>query len=228
MTLQEILFIARSRLRDFGLKRWTDPELVAAANAAQSRLAHIFRQSREDWFLTSTISTIPVAAAPNASEITLPSDFWELKDLEISTAGYEDIVFMARDRSTQQFHDSLANGGSFASGSGICFYDISAGTTLSTLRLSPGFDVAMPLRITYIKLLTDMALPSDEPGFPSEFHDFLPQYVVCEALRSAGDPRLIAYEADMKEETDVIKNALHPRQIKEMRYVTGYLEQEEW
>jgi hypothetical protein len=226
MNLQEILFIARSRLKDLGIKKYSEAELIAACNEGISDIAAIIRQAREDYFLTTTTSTIATAAPPNPSTVTLPTDFLELKELMITNDGYRDITFLARDRNADQFRHALIDGGAFSNGSGMVFYDIYGN---STLMLAPGFDISLDLKIDYIQMVTDLYLPTDTPSLiPTEFHANIPNYIVCEAMRSMGDPRLRGYLEALEKAEDSMRVGIQPRQIKEPKYVTGYLESDEW
>ena len=94
MNLQEMLFIARSQLKDLGIKKYSEPELIAYANMGKTRLVTIIREAREDYFLTSTTSTIATATAPNPSIMTLPTDFLELKELTCTSTGYTELAFV--------------------------------------------------------------------------------------------------------------------------------------
>lgn len=226
MNLQEICFIARSQIKDLAVKKVSEHELISYVNVAKDELVSVMRQAREDYFLTSTTSTVQTAAAPNPSTVSLPSDFLELKELKITTSGYEDIDFLASDRTRTQFRNALIDGGSFGNGSGICLYDIYGNTTL---MLAPGFDVALDLEITYIKDVADLHLPTDEPtDIPSSLHSYIPISAACQALRSLGDPRLSTFEAFRLEQINDVRATIQPRQVREAKYVVGFMENEEW
>lgn len=226
MNLQEILFIARARLKDFGVKKWSEAELIAAINSGICNMSTIIRQAREDYFLTSTTSTVGVASPPNPSTVTLPSDFLELKELMVTNDGYQDIRFVARDRTNNQFRNALIDGGSFGNGASMVFYDIYGN---STLMLAPGFNVSLDLKIDYIQMVPDLALPTDIPSLiPEKWHNDIPDYGVLEALRSAGDARFSMFNDKVKKSEDLMAIGIQPRQIKEAKFVTGFMEEEYW
>lgn len=226
MILQEILFIARSRLRDLGIKKFSEAELIASINEGICDMSTIMRQAREDYFLTTTTSNITPVATPNPSVITLPTDFLELKDLWVTSDGWTDINFLASDRTTTQFRRALLDGGAFGSGSGMFLYDIYGN---NTLILAPGTDVPLTIKIDYIQMVPDLHLPSDTPSLiPEKYHNDIPDYAVLEALRSIGDPRTVTYEKKVEKSEKLFAHAIQPRQVREPRFVTGYMSDDEW
>jgi hypothetical protein len=150
----------------------------------------------------------------------------ELKELRITTSGYEYIDFLASDRSRPQFRNAMIDGGSFGSGTGIVLYDIYGN---NTLMLAPGFDVALDLQIDYIQLVPDLALPTDEPTLiPTKYHNMIPDYAVLEALRSSNDARFSKYDEKVKGAEKLLSVGVQPRQVRETKVVYGYMEGEEY
>jgi hypothetical protein len=226
MNLKEILFIARSRLRDLGVSRFSEAELIASVNEGICDMSSIIRQAREDYFLTSTTSTVATAVAPNPSVMVMPDDFLELKDLWVLNSGYEDIDFIAADRTTKQYRRALLDGGSFGSGSGVIYYDIYGN---STIQFAPGFDMALTIRADYIQTVPDLSLPADVPSLiPTKWHNDIPDYAVAEALRSVGDKRWRIYTDKVKESEKTLQAGIQPRQVREGKFVTGYMESDEY
>lgn len=226
MRLRDILFIARSQLRDLGVKSFTDAELIAYANIAKCDIVSMIREAREDYFLATTTSTVATTTTPNASVVTLPTDFLELKEIMCINTGYEDIYFQARDMTTPQFRRALIDGGSFGNGTGLVFYDIYGN---SQIMFAPGFDIELTLKIDYIRDVPDMYLPTDEPtDIPDTLHHGIPTGIVCQALRGTGDPRLPQFEAFRKEQMDEARVTVQPRQIREPKFTTGFMEWDEW
>lgn len=226
MTLKEILFIARSRLRDLGLKKFSDAELIASINEGICDMSTVIREAREDYFLTSTISTVAAAVAPNPSTWVMPDDFLELKDLWILDDGYTDINFLAMDRTNAQFRRALLDGGNFGRGSGMVFYDIYGN---SVIEFSPGFDRAFNMKCDYIQMVPDLALPTDVPTLiPTKWHNDIPDYGVLEALRGIGDPRAASYALKVNDSEKKLAIGVQPRQVREGKFVTGYMEDDDW
>lgn len=226
MDLQTILFISRSQLKDLGLKKWSDPELIAYANEGKNRLVTLVREAREDFFLTNTTSTVATATAPNASTMTLPTDFLELKDINCTSTGYTDIDFTHCDRSELKFRNALRDGSAVGNGTGVILYDVYGN---SSLIFAPGFDVALDIKVDYIKSLADLVLPTEEPtDIPSNLHDYIPNFITCKALASAGDGRYRIFNDRLKDQEDKVRVEIQPRQIREPKFVKGFMEDEEY
>lgn len=226
MNLQTIVFLARAKIKDLGLRRWTEPELVAAANEGKNQLVKIIRQAREDFFFTTTTGTISTTTAPNPSTVTLPSDFIELKDLRVTSNGYESIDFVFLDRVDPKFRYALQMGGDFSGGGGVFYYDIMG---MSTLVLAPGSDIEMSLAIDYIQYVPNMTLPSDTvASIPEEHQDYIVNHIVCECLRETGDPNLRAYLLKLERQADSIMQAVGDVQVREPTFVRGFMEEEFW
>jgi len=226
MNLKEILFIARSRLRDLGVKKYSEAELIASINEGICDMSSVIRQAREDYFLTSTTSVIASASPPNPSVMTLPDDFLELKNLWVLDQGFTDINFLASDMNIAQYRRALIDGGSFGSGSGVILYDIYGN---SAIQFAPGFDIPLTIRADYIQMVPDLALPEDIPSLiPTKWHNDIPDYAVLEALRGTGDPRAASYAEKVKDSEKKLAIGIQPRQVREAKFAKGYMEEEEY
>lgn len=225
-TLQNMLVQARMRLRDLTVRTFQEPLLVAALNEGKNELVKIIKQARENFFESTGTGTITAVAKPNPSDITLPTDFAELRQLAITTAGFEDIGFVKQSQSHPLFVQALLDGGSFGTGQGMFYYDF---VGLTTLRLAPGSDTDLAYRIDYISMVADMTKPDDYPvGIPSEHYDFIVTWAIADCLRSIGDPKLIAYENKLKFQAESVMASVGSRQVREPRFVRAFMEEEGW
>jgi hypothetical protein len=224
MTLREIIFAARGKLKDQGMKRWRDPELVIAANEAKDDLVATLRQSKKDYFQTTVSVTIPISATPNMSTFALPADFANLKDIKVTTPDYEWIDFIHLDHADPRFNEWLRFGASFASGEGFFYYDIIG---REMVVLAPGSDLALDATLYYSRTCPDMALPTDTPtGIPEELHDYLVTYVVAECLRETGDAQLQGYLDKLEKTREDILQILSDQQVREPQFARGFMEGE--
>lgn len=225
MNLSSMLVNTRMEIKDLGLKAIPEPQLVYAANEGQAELVRIMRQAREDFFLATVSDTMSVATKPSPTDITLPSDFFELKDITVTTSGYESVGFIHLDKSDVRFHQALNEGGSVGNGQGSFYYDIIG---LGTLRFAPGTNLQLSVDIDYIKQVADMSAPGDSPSdIPAELHYFIVTWMVAESLRSLGDQRLVSYEKKLSDQRTSVIQSVNARQIREPVFVTGYMEEEE-
>lgn len=226
MNLQQMTLRVRMTVKDLGLRQIYDPSIVNALNEGKNELVKIIRQAREDFFLTNTSGTIAaVTSVYVAGSITLPSDFVELKDIHITTTGYEGISFEPRDISSKDFKDGLL----ITPSSDVPWrfmYDI---TGLSEMLLSPASGVALTYQMGYVASPPDMALPTDSPTtIPAEHHDFIVTWAVCEALRVTADERLPSYLAKLEQQKDLIIDSVGERQVRDAVFVRGFMEEEGW
>jgi hypothetical protein len=226
MNLQKMLVEARLVLRDVGVKSTPDLMLIGSANEAKDEMVQIIRQARQDFFLVSTTSVVTTAVAPNPSIIVLPSDFIVLKDIYCNNSGYEGIVFMPMDRADPRFRRALIDGGSYSAGNSIAYYDLYGN---SNILIAPAFDLALSITVDYIKSVEDMVILTDEPnGIPAEYRHYIVAHMVCDALRMAASPALVAWEAHLKEKKEFMQQNIQPRQIKDPTFVRGFMEEESW
>jgi hypothetical protein len=225
VNLREIVFGARGRLKDQGMKRWRDPELVLAANEAKNELVKIIRQSKRDYFTTaSTFSISPAPAQWIPTGFVLPDDFSQLKDIQITDAGYEWIQFVHIDMADPRFKQMIETGGSFASGEGFFYYDIAG---RESVIVAPSPDIVLNGIMYYSQTVPDMAFPTDEPtGIPIEHQDFIVNFIVCECLRETNDPQLSGYLDKLEKQREMLLESLADQQVREPQFVRGFMEGE--
>jgi hypothetical protein len=226
-TLKRILIDSRLRLGDLSVHQYPEALLLSAANEGKNDLVRLLRAVREDYFKSTGTGSISATTAPNTSEITLPTDFAELKTIEITNSGYEHIDFEPMDRADNRFKDAAIDGGDFNSGYGKFYYDTNS-SGVSIMELSPGSDIALAYKVHYIKTIADMTqLEIGPTGIPAEFWDYVTTYVICEVLRSRGDERLSGYLDKLASQSVSIQGVASSRQIMHPKYVRGFMEDEE-
>lgn len=199
MNLQDFIVNTRLTLRDIGVKVLPDPLLIAFANEGKNDLYRVIRDAKTDFFVTSSNVTISATGAGDPNTISLPTDFSQLKDILCTTlSGVSDpgaIQFIAWDRNDVVFKYLLRSTMNTTAGVGLTFYYDILGT--STVQIVPpvGTTSATFLaKITYVAVPADLALPSDSPStIPSEYHQYILNYMVTECMRATNDPRLAAY-----------------------------------
>lgn len=224
--LQTMLVMVRLKVGDVQVRKYPEPLLVMAANEGKNELVKIIQQAHEGFFQKETTGTIPIAAAPNSSDIILPEYFSELRQIEITDSGYEDIGFVYKNQSDPRFIQALIDGGSFSNGQGMFYYDF---VGRSIMRLSPGSDVALNYKIKYMEPVYDLTLPTSAPAeIPPQHYDFIVTWIICECFRSSGDARLEAYERKLGLQRDSVVAEVNARQTREPQFVRGFMEAEEY
>jgi len=226
MDLRNMITQVRLKLKDTRVRVFQQPEIIFALNEGKDELVKIIREANESFFETTVTGTISSTTTPNASIVTLPADFAQLRDIKITTAGYQDTVFQRLNHSDPRFQNSLLDGGSFANGMGVFFYDFQG---LSTMLLAPGSDIDLAYSLDYIKTVTDMVLPTDTPTeIPAEHHGFIVTWGICECMRMVEDDRLDQYESKLEFQRNSVIAGVNTRQAKEPTFVTGFMEEEYW
>ena len=207
-----MITMVRTRLKDLSVRSFHEFEIVSPLNEGKNELVKIIRQADENFFETTFSGTIPVAAAPDPSEITLPSDFSELREIRVVSSGYEDMAFINLSQSDRRFRDALAIGGGVTSGQSAFYYDFMG---LDKIILAPGSDMALAYEMGYIQTVPDMMLPDSYPvGIPPEDYDYIVTWGIVEGLRSVADKRLPAYLTKLEDQKQSVIQSVNSRQVR--------------
>jgi len=231
VSLRNFLYLARTQLDDMSVQKISEGLLLGAANEGKNELVKLIRRARQDYFQKFTVLTVPIADPLDPSEMDLPDEFSILKDLQIKTAGYENVKFFPADRSSETFRQAIINRRFNSQNSGYFFYDVGSGSNtpgvLSVLKLAPGSDINLSLKVVYDGTVLDMTEPDDEPTpIPPEHWDYIVTWMVCNALRTKTDPRLASFESKLKYQGERVVDSVGIRQVRDPVFVTGYLENE--
>lgn len=229
-TLRKFLFLARAHLDEFSVQEIKEVSLIAAANEGKNEIVKIIRSARQDFFESYDDITLPVAASNDPTEADLPTDLAVIKDLSIIQAGFEDIQFRHVDRAHPDFISATR-----ATGLG---WTVSNGCTLlwdinedrpPVLKVAPGLDRTLECKVVYDAVVADMVLPDDSPaGIPLEHLDYIVTWMVVSALRTRADVRLDSFLGKLRDQEMLIRSSVGVRQVRELEFVRGYLEEEGW
>lgn len=226
MDLKTMIWQVRQRVGDPKLRVVPDPVIASYLNEGKNQLVRIIQQADESFFQVTVTGTISATSAPNASEITLPPDFCELKDIKCTQTGYEDIKFHHVKQYRDDFREALVRGGSFANGTGRFMYDFYG---LDRMILSPGSDIDLPYQMDYIRRVDDMSHPDDWPTeLTPDMGDYMMNWASTECLRHLGDPRVSTYEVKLETQKESIVMTVNRRTLREVKCVTGFMEEEGW
>jgi hypothetical protein len=223
--LKTMIFTVRTKVKDLAVRTFHEHEIIAALNEGKNEVVKLIRQADENFFETTVTGTISSTTTPNYSQITLPVDFAELRNLTVTNQGMEDTTFIKLNQSDERFRQALLDGGSFSNGFGRMYWDFMA----DTMIFAPGADLDLGYQMHYIKVVPDMALPDSYPvGVPVEDYDFIVTWAICECMRSIKDERLKTYLDKLEFQRGSVVESVNTRQIKEPTFVTGFMEQEGW
>ncbi len=204
MNLQNFLVNTRLVLKDVGVKTLPDPLLVTFANEGKNELYRLIRSTRTDYFLTSSNMTMSAGTPPAPNIITLPADFSQLKDMLCTTLSVTGITFsnptaiqfLGWDRNDVVFKSLMRSTLSVTDGVGlIMFFDVIGSTEIQVVPCLGAAGGAM-VAVNYVAVPADMVVPADTPStIPAEYHPFITNYMIAEAMRATGDQRLGAYDS---------------------------------
>lgn len=157
-TRAELLTAVRSNLDEATASFWSDTELYNFINRAKDKVWIEVRKLKADFFVKNldtddgsvtlhgeSFDTSTLAISVGGTEITLPHDFHEMKYIEVTTSGYEDVRFYHRDITHPDFRAKRALTDNQTP---THFYFDVYGER--TLIYTPKSSVALNLRIFYV------------------------------------------------------------------------------
>jgi hypothetical protein len=223
--LKTMIFQVRTKVKDLAVRQFHEHEIIAALNEGKNECVKLIRQADENYFEGTASATISSTTVPHYSQITLPVDCAEIRDIKITTSGMEDVNFIKLSQSDQRFKNALLDGGSFAGGMSTFYWDFWG----DSIILAPGSDTELTCKLHYIKLVPDMYMPDSYPqGIPIEDYDFIVTWAICECMRSNKDDRLNQYLDKLSFQKDSVVASVNSRQAKEPEFVVGFMEEEFW
>ena len=75
------------------------------------------------------------------------------------------------------------------------FFDVIGSTEIQVVPCLGAAGGAM-VAVNYVAVPADMVVPADTPStIPAEYHPFITNYMIAEAMRATGDQRLGAYDS---------------------------------
>jgi hypothetical protein len=224
--VKTMIALVRTKVRDLNVRKLHEYEILAALNEGKNELVKLMRQADENFFETTVEGTISSTTSPNYSTISLPSNFAELRNLQVTSAGLEDTIFINLSQSDNRFRQALLDHGSFANGASVLYYDFMG---KDSIIVAPGLDIDMTYLMHYIRTIPDMIYPNDYPiEIPPEHIDYIVTFAICECMRTIGDERLAVYLEKLDKQEQTVIASINTRQSKEPKFVTGYMEEEFW
>jgi hypothetical protein len=224
--LKTMVFMVRTKVKDLAVKVFHEAEIVSALNEGKNECVKIIRQANENYFEETYTGTISTTASPNYAQITLPTDFSELRNLQVTNIGLEDTTFTRLNQSDPRFRTACLDSGSYTSGLGIMYWDF---VGKDYMIFAPAPEIDLGYKMHYIKTIPDMGLPDSYPiGIPAENFDYIVTWAICECMRTYKDNRLDDYLIKLEYQRRAIIESVNTRQVKEPQFVTGYMENEYW
>lgn len=200
---------------------WKNSNILEQINDAKDEAQFLIRKANEDYFLV--VGNTSVSLTVSDRSYTLPSDFLTLKNIRVTTTGYERTKFTPKDSSSPEFVHNYSIPQSEGGSTFHFYFDIVADRTLLISNFPA---VAMATEIDYIKFLTDYTLATDST---LDIKDVLLRYIkldaTCRCLAQKGkeyNDKFQKFQALKMEARASLIDEVSPRQIKESERITPY------
>lgn len=231
VVFQELIDLANSELA--GYQNAVDSTaLNSFLNEGKDEVWSALKQLNDEYFLVfsqSTVSTDPYYFGPlttSTREYALPSDFREIKFIEVVTQGYTNAQFVYKDPTSPEFRDArrLANSGGPNSNTNNLFflYTIVGKNQFVMADFPP---IPLTLKLWYIRSLADYE-PSDsvdEILFP--YTKKICTYAVRKALLSTQDQAMwAAWKQEWRDGIISVTSTAAPRNQSDPVFTIGFCE----
>jgi hypothetical protein len=228
-TLQTIVDISRRHLIEATAKFWSDVELVALTNRGIRDLWRAINDNYQDYFLT--IDATNVSQAASALSLTgVPTDVAIIRGLEPRVlSSYPTLHYRPKNYNHADFMSARARSDTDpAYGGTIWWHAVGAGAPVAapTIYVAPSLTAAVPLRLTYVPVLTEKVIGDANP-IPGESDNALIAWTVAYARAKeredrSPDPSWMAVYGTEKQN---ILISLSPRQTDEEDVAEALFEQ---
>lgn len=203
--------------------------LLTLLNEGKNEVWMILKSLRADWFMQSSQNTDSNLAnffAPLNSakrEFPLPSDYHEMKFIEVLDAGFEDVEFIYRDMATSEWKEQRRANTNQAPNSTANLqyhYDI---VGKNTMILAEYPQIGFNAKLWYVRMVPDFSIddPVDEIVYP--YGSKIAMYATKLLMLTNQDTQMwTAWKEEWKEAVQRIAMSASPRQIADTVYVESW------
>lgn len=229
-SLSDMRTAVRDRLDESTAAFWTNAQLTRYINRAKDRVWNRVKALNDDYFTVTRVSTdgsLTILGETYAAtsfqivagtrDYTLPPDFSEMKLINVTTSGYEDVRFVYRDLTHPDMRGALEITDNQVPN--IFYFDIIAERTM---RIAPLSDTTLDLRMTYVQYFADLSADTDQLTMPHPLYLAVEAYSVAQALMQDRNPDAAAAKADGDSIIAEMFGA-HHRQTQDPEHAVGYL-----
>ena len=207
--------------------QWTNSEILEYLNKAKNRAWELVKGVREEYFLVTGDTSIALLAS--TKEYSLPADFRQIKNIKVTTSGYEYLEFRKVDIAAQEFiaRDREPSG---AITTDELIYDIIGTGKIKFADYPPA---SLATSLDYVKFVSDFTLATDSAltDINDEWREFIEAYATMLAVGKnavKGDTRLAYWTARLTDrpgmdglETKLVKS-VSKRDIRGSEYVEAF------
>src|SRR5512137_1688102 len=123
--LKTMVVLTRTRLKDLRVKTFPEFEIIAFLNEGKNALVQVIREASENFFEQTTTGTMSTTTSPNYVNISLPVDFAELRNIRVTSSGYERISFQKMNQSDRRFQEAVIANQNSGISMDMFYYDFS-------------------------------------------------------------------------------------------------------
>jgi hypothetical protein len=212
MTLADMITATRDWIDEPTPQNFTDALITRFLNDAQQIVAAEIVHEYEDYFEIQADlnpSNTPPGTVVGQELYVLPTDFLKFKRIERSDTG-ETLPAL-------DLNEKVSIGGGLVpltiGGVSLSYY-----VTGNNVGFTPTPTAAIPIRMTYIQRLTDLAVSTDISPIPSEHHHLLPIWAAIGCfVKDESD--ITNFQTLWQEGLDRIRRTLRQRQIQQPKKV---------
>lgn len=206
MTLLELQTLCSYWLDDLAFGYFTQAQLLVWLNNAQREAQKQLLQAGENFYVTVS----QTSAVLNQNDYILPSDFLRNHRLEIvvsGTAPNEELIQLQQLTINQQ--NAIPNG----TGLPYAYY-----IKKNRFTILPAPDQTYIMRLYYSPRVIDMAISSDTPDVPPQYHEYIAVLATIEGFIKDGrdmNPMLEKkrFYLDLMKQDSENRNVDYPRQV---------------
>lgn len=206
MTLLELQTLCAYTLDDLQFSYFTQAQLLVWLNNAQREAQKQLLQAGENFYVTVS----QTSAVLNQNDYILPSDFLRNHRLEIvvsGTAPNEELIQLQQLTINQQ--NAIPNG----TGLPYAYY-----IKKNRFTILPAPDQTYTMRLYYSPRVIDMAISSDTPDVPPQYHEYIAVLATIEGFIKDGrdmNPMLEKkrFYLDLMKQDSENRNVDYPRQV---------------
>lgn len=213
---------------------WTAADLQSRIDRAMHRVWTEVRKLKDDYFdiqrlstdgsltiLGETYAASSFAIAAGTRNYTLPPDLFEMRLIEVITSGYETVRFIYKKLNHPE-HRALREITTNITPSMFVF-DILTANANPTMVIAPLSDTALDLRLTYTRVLPNLAADGTAMEMPHALYMAVEAYATASALLKDRAAEAAVWEATGNTLIASMFGA-HARQTQDPVFVESFME----
>lgn len=225
---QDLVDLTVGRLSGYG--NAVNPEdVLSAVNEGKDEVWAVLKNLEDEYFVTpsqtsdSTLDTYFASLTTSAREYDLPADFKEIRFIECTTVGYEDLKFTYRKLSDPDFQGArkaaTADGVSSTPQSEYLYAIVAKGTFM----LANYPEVALSLKLWYVRGLQDLETDTPLTEIISPYVKKIADFAAKKIMLGLKDPeQFAAWKQEWKDSIMTLTTSASPRNQADAEFVQDF------